>query len=180
MEGESILTAQADGIVRRAREGDVNAFVELCRANAGHVYAVCLRMLANPGLATELAQETMVKAWQMIGSFRDEAPFTAWIRQIAVNAVLDYLRSEKRRHARVIFTDEPEGFETGANDSSHESAIDIENAVAKLPVQARTVLVLHDIEGYSHAEIGAMLGITIGTSKAHLHRARIQLRKVLR
>jgi RNA polymerase sigma-70 factor, ECF subfamily len=180
MEGEAILTAHADGIVRRAREGDVNAFVELCRANAGHVYAVCLRMLADRTLAGVLAQETMVKAWQMIGSFREEAPFSAWIRRIAVHGVLDYLRSEKRRHARVIFTDEPEAYETGTTDFSHDSSIDLENAMAQLPVRARTVLVLHDIEGYNHDEIGMMLGVTVGTSKAHLHRARTELRKVLR
>ena len=179
MEGEAILTVQADGVVRRAREGDVDAFVELCRANAGQVYAVCLRMLADPALATELSHETMVKAWQMIGSFRGEAPFGAWIRKIAVHAVLDYIRSEKRRSARVIFTDDPEEFES-ASEHSHDTTIDLENALRILPVRGRTVLVLHDVEGYSHAEIGTMLGITIGTSKAHLHRARTQLREVLR
>ena len=176
MEQEKQLLTGSAGLISLAKTGDNAAFLQLCRENSGRVYAVCLRMLANIELAKELTQETIVRAWQMLHSFRGESPFGAWLHRIAINAVLDHIRSEKRRSARVQFTDDIERFENDAEQLSPEILIDLESAVASLPLQARTVIVLHDIEGYSHDEIGTMLGIASGTSKATLHRARTLLK----
>lgn len=166
-------------LLRQAQAGNSRAFIQLCEDHTGHVYAVCLRMLANAGLAKELAQETIVKAWQRLNSFRGESPFGAWIHRIAINTVLDYMRVEKRLAARVEFTNELEPFDSEDSTGPVELAVDLEDALAALPQQARAVLLLHDHEGYSHGEIGTMLGIATGTSKAQLHRARTLLKKVL-
>lgn len=176
MEKEKLLLTDSVDLIRRAKTGDNAAFIRLCKENSGHVYAVCLRMLANTELAKELTQETIVRAWEMLHSFRGESPFGAWIHRIAVNAVLDHIRSERRRAARIQFTDDLEFFDCDEKTISHDMMIDLEDAVASLPLQARTVIVLHDIEGYSHDEIGTMLGIASGTSKATLHRARTLLK----
>ncbi len=166
-------------LVERAQGGDETAFIQLCQENAGHIYAVCLRMLAHPDRAKELAQEAAIRAWQMLDSFRGESAFAGWIHRIAVNAVLDHLRSEKRLSARVHFTDDIELYDCEGQSVSPEDSIDLESAIASLPLQTRTVIVLHDIEGYTHEEIASMLGIAPGTSKAQLHRARMLLKERL-
>jgi RNA polymerase sigma-70 factor (ECF subfamily) len=97
---------------------------------------------------------------------------------LAVNVVLEDDRRERRRSARVAIVDEPEVFERPTAGPT-EIRLDLERAIAALPAGARMVLVLHDIEGYKHAEIGAMLGIAIGTAKAQLHRARRLLREMI-
>ncbi len=166
-------------LLRQAQAGNSQAFIQLCEEHTGHVFAVCLRMLANADLAKEVAQETIVKAWQQLKSFRGESPFGAWIHRIAINTTLDFLRVEKRLAARVEFTDEFEPFDMQDSALPVDVALDLEDAIATLPLQARAVLLLHDYEGYTHEEIGSMLGIASGTSKAQLHRARTILKKVL-
>jgi RNA polymerase sigma-70 factor (ECF subfamily) len=113
--------------------------------------------------------------WLKLGDFRGESPFSAWIHRIAINTVLDRLRSEKRRNARVEFSNDADAGE----DDAPQKYIDLEDAIASLPPQSRAVLILHDIEGYRHEEIGTMIGIAAGTSKAHLHRARTLLKERL-
>jgi RNA polymerase sigma factor (sigma-70 family) len=166
-------------LIRRAKTGDRGAFTALYTRHAGHLYATCLRMLADRTLAGELAQEALVKAWQMLSSFREESPFGAWVHRIAVNAVLDYLRSRKRLDARIEFTDVLDSYTSSHEGISAAESIDLEDAIASLPTQARAVLVLHDIEGYRHEEIAGMMGVVEGTSKAQLHRARKLLKERL-
>ena len=115
----------------------------------------------------------------MLGSYRGESPLSAWIHRIAVNAALDYLRARNRLTKRVEFTDNLEAFEKPDLSSPRETKMDMEQALAALPPQARAVIVLHDIEGYSHNEISGMLGIAAGTSKARLHAARRLLKEEL-
>ena len=165
--------------VRKAREGNREAFLQLYDEHSAHVYATCLRMVGESGRAKELAQDTFVRAWRMLGAFRGESPFGAWIHRIAVNAVLDHLRSGKRLAERVEFTDDPPDGDSTAGDPAPETTMDLERLIAALPTQARMVLVLHDIEGHTHEEIGALMGIARGTSKAQLHRARQLLKEAL-
>lgn len=179
MEKETPLFVESVDFIQQAKLGNDKAFLELCRKNVGSVYAVCLRMLANTEMAKELTQETIVRAWQMLHTFRGESPFGAWLHRIAVNAVLDHFRSEKRRRAHFQFSDNLDELNNPEDCISPETIIDLESAIASLPLQTRTVIVLHDIEGYSHEEIGTMLGIAIGTSKATLHRARVLLKERL-
>jgi RNA polymerase sigma factor (sigma-70 family) len=166
-------------IARRATTGDSEAFLALYQQNLPRVYAVCLRMLADGEEAEEVAQQVLIRAWETLGSYRGESPLSAWIHRIAINVALDYLRSRRRLGRRVQFTDDLETYDNPDPASSREIQIDIEQAIAALPPQARAVVVLHDIEGYSHGEISDLLGIAIGTSKAHLHAARRLLKEVL-
>jgi RNA polymerase sigma factor (sigma-70 family) len=166
-------------IARRAVTGDSETFLNLYRQNLPRIYAVCLRIVANREQAEEVTQQALIRTWQTLGSYRGESPLSAWIHRIAANAALDYLRARNRLTKRVEFTDNLEVFEKPDLSSPRENQMDMEQAIAALPPQARTVVVLHDIEGYSHSEISGMLGIAVGTSKAHLHAARRLLKEEL-
>lgn len=155
------------------------SFERIYRDNAGRVYAICLRMTGDDSRASELTQDVFVRAWKKLESFRGEGEIAGWLRKIAVNLVLNAIRSEKRRRARVETTDDPEALERGGRTPSPETRIALERAIAGLPDGARTVFVLHDIEGYRHEEIARMTGTAVGTSKAQLHRARKLLREAI-
>lgn len=163
-------------LVARAREGDVGAFEALYRAHVGRVHAVCLRIAADSRTAEEFTQETFVRAWEMLGSFRGESAFGTWLHRIAVNTSLMNLRAHRRRTA-LVGTADAEGFSVHTDDP--HGTMDLEAAIASLPPQARAVFVLHDIEGYRHEEIAGAMDITSGTSKSQLHRARMLLKEML-
>lgn len=165
--------------VALAQRGDRKAFEHLYREHVGRVYAVCVRILANGPKAEELTQDVFVRAWQMLPGFRGEAAFSSWLHRLAVNVVLVHLRTEKRREARVTAVDDLTSFDRAQNSGSPGGNVDLEQAIAGLPLQARTIFVLHDIEGYKHKEIAEQLGLAVGTSKAQLHRARKLLMEVL-
>jgi RNA polymerase sigma-70 factor, ECF subfamily len=182
------------GLIERARAGDVSAFEHIYRREVGRVYALCLRMTADSGRARELTQSVFIRAWDRLGSFRGDAQLSSWLHRIAVNEVLVDARTERRRRARVVLAeDERIGSgpaDDGARDSAPatvgitlpvdtESRIDLERAIAALPPGARTVFVLHDIEGYRHEEISRMTGSAEGTLRAQLHRARRLLMEAL-
>jgi RNA polymerase sigma-70 factor (ECF subfamily) len=168
--------------VRRAQAGDRVAFEQLYRDNVGRVYALCYRMAGTADLAEELAQDVFVRAWQKLGSFRGESAFSSWLHPLTVNVALSERRSRRRRVARVMTTDDLTAFErpgTPTRSDGPESGFDLERALATLPPGARAVFVLHDVEGYKHAEIARLTGVATGTSKAQLHRARKLLREAL-
>ena len=167
------------GLVQRAAAGDVAAFEELYRANAGRVFLLCLRRAGDEAMAEELAQEAFVRAWQKLGSFRGESAFSTWLHRLTVNVVLGNRRSTARREARVKPVAEEVLADVAVNDSWPADAIDLTRAIAGLPDGARAVFVLHDVEGFRHHEISGFLGVAEGTSKAQLHRARKLLRKAL-
>jgi len=167
-------------LVERARRGDVSAFGELFRAHQRRIYALCLRMTADPARAEDLTQDAFVRAWQKLGSFRGRSRFLTWLHRVAVNVVLGDLRSRGRWEARLTELEQPQSEARAAVRRHPEAGIDLERAIGELPPQARMVFVLHDVEGYRHREIAAMSGIAEGTSKAHLHRARRFLREVLK
>jgi RNA polymerase sigma-70 factor (ECF subfamily) len=137
-------------------------------------------MCGDPSLAEELTQEAFIRAWQRLGSFRGDSAFSTWLHRLSVNVVLGHLRSTKRRAEREL--PEVERFEPADADRAPEpgTAVDLERAINTLPQGARTVFVLHDVEGYRHREIAEIAGMAEGTSKAQLHRARKLLREVLR
>jgi len=176
---EPVLDLQEARLVRSARTGDMEAFEALYRAHVGRVHAVCRRLLADPGRAEEVTQDVFVRAWQRLDTFGERSRFSTWLHRIAVNCAIDALRGEKRRRSREQ-EDENAGdrVETGSNRPPRppEARLDLESAIASLPEGARTVFVLHDVEGYRHGEISRMTGVAEGTSKAQLHRARRLLR----
>ncbi|MFI5244124.1 MAG: RNA polymerase sigma factor [Gemmatimonadales bacterium] len=176
-------SADADNtsdIVRRAQRGDLTAFERLYRTHAGRVTALCLRLSGDRQRAEELMQDTFVRAWEKLGSYRAESTFGTWLHRVTVNLFLVAERGDKRRAARVETTDSLEDLPaavTGAGDPGDR--IDLERAIATLPNGARMAFVLHEIEGYRHEEIAAMTGIAHATVRAQLHRARRLLMEAL-
>ncbi len=166
-------------LVSRAREGDLAAFEALYRQHVRRIYALCLRLSGNSALAEELTQEAFVRAWKKLAQFRGESAFSTWLHPLAVNVALAERRSRRTREAHTFLTDDVAAHERPASDADPEGSLDIERAVASLPAGARAVFVLHDVEGYRHDEIAGMTGVTVGTSKAQLHRARRLLRERL-
>jgi RNA polymerase sigma-70 factor (ECF subfamily) len=167
-------------IVRRAQRGDLTAFERLYRMHAGRVTALCLRLTGDRQRAEELMQDTFVRAWEKLESYRGESAFGTWLHRVTVNLFLVAERGDARRFARVETTDSPEDLPaavTGSGDPGDR--IDLERAIAMLPNGARMAFVLHEIEGYRHEEIAAMSGIAAATVRAQLHRARRLLTEAL-
>ena len=165
--------------VRRAQQGDPAAFRVVYETHVGRVYALCLRLCGDRADAEEHTQDVFVRAWQRLAGFRGESAFSTWLHRLAVNEVLQARRATGRRAARVQLADATDQLEHAPTPPPRLSA-DLEQAIAALPEGARTVFVLHDLEGYQHEEIAELSGIAEGTSKAHLHRARRLLREALK
>jgi RNA polymerase sigma-70 factor, ECF subfamily len=166
--------------ILKAQLGDRFAFEDIYRAYIGKVYAICLRMSADPDRAQELTQETFIRIWETINSFRGDSPFSAWLRRVAINVVLVDIRSNRRRSARISSSSNIDCVERGNTDNSMASNMDLESAIATLPPQARAIFILHDMEGYKHEEVAQMMDLAIGTCKAQLHRARKLLQEILK
>jgi len=166
-------------LVGRAQHGDVQAFEELYRSTVGRIFALCMRMCGDRHLAEELTQESYLRAWQKLTTFRGEAAFTTWLHRIAVNVVIGNRRVRVRRDERPAGDGEIDEMLVEESSADTATAVDLERAIARLPERARTVFVLHDVEGFRHREIAEMAGMAVGTSKAQLSRARRLLRKAL-
>ena len=166
---------QADAAdASRAAAGDFRAFERLYRTHASRVHALARRML-SPDEAAEATQDAFVRAWQKIGQFRGEAAFGTWLHRLSVNVFLarrQVLKLQRERHV----DDETALEHLPARVAGTDLTVDFEAAIVKLPPGARQVFVLHDVEGYKHEEIAELLGVTTGTTKAQLHRARMILR----
>jgi RNA polymerase sigma-70 factor (ECF subfamily) len=156
------------------------AFERIYRENVGRVYALCLRLSADPARAEELTQEVFVRAWRKLDQFRGDASLSSWLHRIAVNTAYQSLRSERRRRTHESRGSDHHWLNGGASSDRPGQLLDLERAIADLPPGARSVFVLHDIEGYKHKEIAELTGLAVGTLKAQLHRARKLLREALR
>jgi RNA polymerase sigma-70 factor (ECF subfamily) len=175
-----------DALVERARHGDVDAFERLYHLHAGRVYALCLRLAGEPTEARELVQDTFIKAWEALPRFRGEASLTTWLHRIAVNAMLERRRRDRRRTARVALVEDDENDDANGTigdgfvaPADVATAIDLERAIAALPPGVRRAFVLHEVEGYTHEEVAGMTGLATGTLRAQLHRARQLLIRAL-
>ncbi len=166
-------------LVREAQAGSADAFERLYRKHGRRVYAVCLRMVSDPGRAEELMQDAFVRAWSAIGSFQHRSAFGTWLHRLAVNVVLSDMRAEKRRSSRELLPVELEEFEREVGGAMPETRVDLERAIAALPSGAKEVLILHDIEGYRYREIAELIGVAEGTVKSQLSRARRLVREAL-
>jgi RNA polymerase sigma-70 factor, ECF subfamily len=164
--------------VARAAAGDVSAFEHLYRTHLPRVHSLVRRMSGGRD-ADELTQDVFVRVWQKLGSFRGDSAFATWLHRLAVNVVIERFRQDTVRRQRMH--DGEEIFETlSAPVRSEDFSMDFEAALLSLPDGAREIFVLHDVEGYKHHEIGTLLAISSGTSKAQLHRARMMLRRYLK
>jgi RNA polymerase sigma-70 factor (ECF subfamily) len=165
--------------VRLAQAGDQDAFHALYREHVGRVFAVCLRLTGDRGTAEDRTQDVFVQAWRRLATFRGDSAFGSWLYRLTINVVLNERRAMRRRIARVEAVADPGALERPRGGAGPGDALDLERAIARLPEGARAVFVLHDVDGYRHEEIGTMLGIAVGTSKAQLFRARRLLRNLL-
>lgn len=165
--------------VRAAASGDLEAFERLYRRHSGRVVAVCLRMCGRRDEAEEMAQEAFVRAWEKLPTFEGRSAFSTWLHRLAVNVVLSAWRSRSRRPEKVTLLDEV-AEALPAPQVADRERMDLERAIRELPTGARTIYVLHEVEGFKHREIAERTGLTVGTSKAQLHRARRLLREMLR
>ncbi len=171
------MEAEADD-VRRAADGDALAFRRLYEGHVGRVHALALRM-TDPGLAEDVTQEVFIRAWEKLSTFRGDARFGTWLHRLAVNHILTARERHRRRERRHVADEAAVARAEAPPRRSSGAAMDLEAALRRLPDGARDVFVLYDVEGYKHDEIARLMGISVGTSKSQLHRARMLLREQL-
>jgi len=164
--------------VESAASGDRRAFERLYRAHVDRVFSICVRMLGDRTFAEEVTQDVFIRVWEKLPGFRGEAAFSTWLHRVAVNVVLTRRKLAALQRDRTV-DDEDAIDAVPAQPASVGDRLDLEAAIAGLPRGARRICVLHDVEGFTHEEIGEQLGITGGGSKAQLHRARLLLRNAL-
>ena len=155
-----------------ATQGDTAAFERVYRAHMPRIFNLARRM-AGPDAAEELTQDVFVRAWQKLALFRGESSFATWLHRLAVNVIIERFRTLGAARERFLSDGEAVLDVAPAARTKHmDLSMDLQAAIEQLPHGARQVFVLHDVEGYKHEEIGDMLGVSPGTSKSQLHRAR--------
>ena len=174
--------AADDALAARLRDGDVTAYEELYRRHGARLYNLAFRMLGQAADAEDLLQETFLQVFRRIDTFKGDAAFGTWLYRMTTNLCLDRLRSKMGKSER----------QTSSLDDVREwrfagkgtldggvKRIDLERAIATLPEACRAAFVLHDVEGFEHQEVGRMLGVSDGTSKSQVHKARMRIRAFL-
>jgi RNA polymerase sigma-70 factor (ECF subfamily) len=176
--GEGRLADERELIARVIR-GDETAARALYDAHVDRIYRLAYRMCGRPELAREFTQDAFVRAFDRLAEFRGEASLATWLHAIAVSVVLNGLRRVKRFRDREAGLDEVRqlGVEHRALEPDLKQRL--HRAIDRLPEHGRVVFLMHDLEGFTHEEIGETLGIPSGTSKARLSRARAALREEL-
>jgi len=168
-------------LVARCQAGDVDAFAELYSRYASRIFSLATRMSGSSQTGEDLLQEIFLQAYRKIASFKGDAALGTWLYRLALNHCLDFVRSRHARMDKVTDTIGDADFSRVpvARRDTPVERIDLERAVQQLPEGCREVFVLHDVEGYEHKEIAAMLGIAEGTSKSQVFKARMKLRALL-
>jgi RNA polymerase sigma-70 factor (ECF subfamily) len=176
---ESDALARASAEVARARAGDVEALERLYRAFRTPVYNLGRRICGNEEDAEDVLQETFLEVCRSIAGYRGDGSLWGWIRRVAVSKALMLLRRERNRAGRSAdgYGLSPDA--VGARPPEPAGPIDLEVALGRLPPVTRAVLWLHDVEGYTHEEIGELMGKTASFSKSRLSRAHRRLREWL-
>lgn len=170
-------------LCRLAANGDIKAFEQLYKRYNRRTYSLCLRMTSSPTEAEDLTQEVFIQLFRKVGSFRGDSAFSTWLHRLTVNQVLMHFRRRSVKNEKTSEDGEiPEQTVTGSANPSKMQVIDriaLKNAIAELPNGYKNVFVLHDVEGFEHEEVARRLGISVGTSKSQLHKARLKLRGLL-
>ncbi len=186
MEAESTLSlerghqlADQRALIERARGGDASAIRALYDTHVDRIYRLTYRLTGVEHLAREVTQDTFVRAFASIGGFRGDSAFGSWLHTIAVSLSLNEIKRRKRERTRNAPLEDAIALAESAPHSDPVLREKLMEAVNDLPEGCRTVFMMHDAEGYTHQEIAAALGVTEGTSKAQLARARGKLRVAL-
>jgi RNA polymerase sigma-70 factor (ECF subfamily) len=183
MLGSEMPEAEA---IEKARNGDVRGYESLYHLHRSRVYSLCLRLTGNTSDAEDLAQEVFLQVYRKISTFRGDAKFGSWLYRVAMNLVLMHFR---RRRPREISLNAPrtlnsDGMQSQPRGQSWTSSFLVERvalgrALGSLSKARRSVVLLHDVNGFTHGEVGQRLGLAAGTSKSQLHKAHIELRDML-
>lgn len=169
-----------DELVRRCRAGDVDAFEELYRRHSPRIYSLACRITGSAHEAEDLLQDIFLQVHKKLGSFRGEASLGTWLYRLAMNQCLDFVRSRQSRMKVVTDGFEEDGVdEPVAPRETPVARLDLERAVQRLPDGYRAAFVLHDVEGLDHRQIATLLGISEGTSRSQVFKARLKLRALL-
>lgn len=170
-------------LCRLAANGNIAAFEVLYERYHRRTYSLCLRMLNSQTEAEDLTQEVFIQLFRKIGSFRGDSAFSTWLHRMTVNQVLMHFRRRSVKNERTSDDGEmPEQTVRGTANPGKMQVVDriaLKNAIAELPNGYRNVFVLHDVEGFEHEEVARIMGISVGTSKSQLHKARLKLRGLL-
>lgn len=166
-------------LIERAVAGDPVAQRALYEQHVGRVYRMACRMTGNETFAEDLTQDVFVRVFERLQDFRFGSRLSTWLHTITMSTVLNGLRKSQRIAAREPAHEDPGVFDRGQEDPDTTLRISLHAAIDGLNDSQRPVFVLHDLEGFTHAEIATMLGIEEGTSKARLSRGRARLREVL-
>jgi len=173
-------------MVKRAQEGDADAFASLFHQHKARIYSVCLRMTNNTAEAEDLTQDAFLQVFRKLATFRGDSALSTWLYRIAVNTVLMHFR---KKALRQISLDEPYNQdaktvrrEYGIRDDRLTGSVDriaLARAIKELPDGYRTIFLLHEVEGYEHQEIAELLDCSVGNSKSQLHKAKLRIRELL-
>ncbi|MFK7885904.1 MAG: RNA polymerase sigma factor [Gammaproteobacteria bacterium] len=163
---------EESALCRRAARGDTQARHDLYLAHATGIMTLATRMLSRPSCAEEVVQDTFMKAFDQLGRFEGKAKFSTWLRRIAINECLQRLRSPWHQRGQSFVEAQTPGQHT-------DEQIDLLRALATLDPISRAVVWLHDVEGYTHVEIGEMMDKTTSFSKSRLARGHKTLRAAL-
>ena len=170
-------------LVESCLSGTREAFDVLVERHQRHVYQLCYRFVGNHEDASDLAQDVFIRAYRGLKSFKGQASLGTWLYRLAMNQILDHVRSRAARTGQL--TDGLDDASVLPDAGGHRLAdraidrIDLERALAELPEGCRAAFVLHDVEGLEHKEVSEVLGIAEGTSKSQVHKARLRLRAML-
>jgi RNA polymerase sigma-70 factor (ECF subfamily) len=183
MSGTAMPEAEA---IEKARNGDVAGYESLYHLHRRRVYSLCLRFTGNVSDAEDLAQEVFLQVYRKISTFRGDAKFGSWLHRVAVNLALMRFR---RRRPREVSLNIPQTLKPGPLPSPLRDQfctrsflverVALGRALESLSKARRSVVLLHDVNGFTHGEVGERLGVAAGTSKSQLHKAHVELRGIL-
>jgi RNA polymerase sigma-70 factor, ECF subfamily len=173
-------------LVKRAQQGESDAFADLFHAHKARIYSICLRMTNNTAQAEDLTQDAFLQVFRKISTFKGNSALSTWLYRIAVNTVLMHFR---KKALKQISLDEPSSHdatmvrrEYGGRDGRLAGSVDritLTRAIKDLPPGYRTIFLLHEVEGYEHQEIAKILNCSVGNSKSQLHKAKLRIREIL-
>jgi RNA polymerase sigma-70 factor (ECF subfamily) len=170
-------------LCKLASGGNIAAFEIIYQRYHRRTYSLCLRMTGSQTEAEDLTQEVFIQLFRKVGSFRGDSAFSTWLHRLTVNQVLMHFRRRSFKNEKVSDDGEmPEQTVHGTSNPNRMPVVDriaLKNAIAELPNGYKKVFILHDVEGFEHEEVARMMGISIGTSKSQLHKARLKLRTLL-
>ena len=180
--GPDVSLSSLSGLVERSRAGESQAMEEIFEHYKGPLFSLIYRYTNNRQATEDLLQDVFIKVFTHIKDVQKMETFVAWVYRIALNACYSYLRTRQGRFRQAVSLSEVEGRREEAISNHDEESLErpLGEAIQELPEGLKTVLLLHDVQGFKHEEIAQILGFTVGTSKSQLFKARMRVREYLK